>query len=70
MRNEFRKTVAVFDLPCGPLMRTYEKPLWAKTQEEGDISCFTKRKKESEELLKATEDMTDEDIMDRFADRC
>ena len=45
MRNEFRKTVAVFDLPCGPLMRTYEKPLWEKTQEEVDKSYFAKRKK-------------------------
>ena len=70
MRNEFKKTVAVFDLPCGPLMRTYEKPLWEKTQEEVDKSYFTKRKKENEGLLKATEDMTDEDIMDRFAERC
>lgn len=68
MRNEFRQTVAVFDLPCGPLMRTYETPLWEKTQE--DKSYFTKRKKENEELLKATEDMTDVDIMDRFAERC
>ena len=70
MRNEFRKTVAVFDLPCGPLMRTYEKPCWEKTQDEEDKSYFTKRKKANEELLKATEDMTDEDIMDRFAERC
>lgn len=70
MRNEFRKTVAVFDLPCGPLMRTYENPVWEKTQEEEDKSYFTKRKKENEGLLKATEDMTDEDIMDRFAERC
>ena len=51
-------------------MRTYEKPLWEKTQEEEDKSYFTKRKKENEELLKATEDMTDENIMDRFAERC
>ena len=29
-------TVAVFDLPCGPLMRTYEKPFYEKTQEEED----------------------------------
>ena len=70
MRNEFKKTVAVFDLPCGPLMRTYKKPLWEKTQEEEDKSYFTKRKKANEGLLKDTEDMTDEDIMDRFAERC
>ncbi len=70
MRNEFRKTVAVFDLPCGSLMRTYEKPLWEKTQEEEDKSYFTTRKKRNEELLKDTEDMTDVDIMGRFAERC
>ena len=69
MINEFKKTIAVFDLPCGSLMRTYEKPLW-ETQEEEDKSYFTKRKKKNEELLRATEDMTDEDIMSRFAERC
>lgn len=70
MRNEFKKIVAVFDLPCGPLMRTYKRPLWDNTQEEEDKSYFTKRKKWNEELLKDTEDMTDVDIMDRFAERC
>lgn len=69
MRNEFKSTVKVFDLPCGPLMRTYKTPWW-KTQEEEDKSYFTKRKKANEELLKATEDMTDVGIMDRFAERC
>ena len=70
LRNEFRKTVAVFDLPCGSLMRTYKKPVWEKTQEEEDKSYFTTRKKRNEGLLKDTEDMTDVDIMDRFAERC
>ena len=70
MITGFNDTVAVFDLPCGSLMRTYENLSWKKTQEEGDKSYFTKRKKENEELLKATEDMADEDILDRFAERC
>ena len=69
MRNEFKKTIAVYDLPCGSLMRTYEKPLW-ETQGEEDKSYFTKRKKKNDELLKETEDMTEEDIMERFAERC
>ena len=69
MINEFKKIVAVYDLPCGSLMRTYEKPLW-ETQEEEDKSYFTTRKKRNEELLKDTEDMTDVDIMSRFAERC
>lgn len=68
MRNEFRQIVSVFDLPCGPIMRTYRDPLWKKIQE--DKSYFTKRKKKNEGLLKATEDMTDVDIMNRFAERC
>ena len=69
MINEFKKTVKVFDLPCGSLMRTYKAPFW-KTQEEEDKSYFTMRKKKNEELLKATEDMTDEAIRERFAERC
>ncbi len=69
MRNEFKQTVKVFDLPCGPLMRTYKTPFW-ETQEEEDKSYFTKRKKKNEELLNATEAMTDKDIMKRFAERC
>lgn len=74
MEEEFKKTVAVFDLPCGPLMRSFkidgETQGKKKTQEE-DTRYFGKyRKKRNEELLRDTEDMTDEDIMSYFAERC
>lgn len=76
MENEFRDIVAVFDLPCGPLMRSFKidgETQGKKTQEwtEEDKRYFKKsRKKENEELLRFTEDMTDEDIMSYFAERC
>lgn len=78
MEEEFKKTVAVFDLPCGPLMRSFKidgetQGKKKKTQEwtGEDKRYFEKyRKKRNEELLKDTEDMTDEDIMDYFAERC
>lgn len=71
------KTVAVFDLPCGHLMRelsfgdTGERETHEWTEE--DKRSFKKAnrdiKKKNEEFLKLTEDMTDEDIMSRFAER-
>lgn len=77
MENEVRSTVAVFDLPCGPLMRTYAKEdTEEKTHEwtEEDKRRFKRAnreiKKKNEGLLKFTEDMTDEDIMGYFAERC
>lgn len=84
MENEFKRIVEVFDLPCGHLMRSFR--LDAKGDTEGDTEGKThewteedkrdfkranrKRKKDNEGLLKFTEDMTDEDIMSRFAERC
>lgn len=76
MENEFKRTVAVFDLPCGPLMRSFRLDAngdtEGKTHEwaEEDKRYFNKRKKENEGLLKFTEDMTDEDIMSYFAEDC
>ena len=64
MITGFNDTIAVFDLPCGSLMRTYENLSWK--EDTGDKSYFTKRKKENEELLRATEDMTDEDKEDKW----
>ena len=68
MRNEFKKTVAVFDLPCGPLMRSF-KFGWKDTGEE-DKSYYTKKKKANDELLRYAEGKTDEEIMEDFAERC
>lgn len=80
MENEFKRTVAVFDLPCGSLVRSFSLDEYVdtgrKTQEwtEEDKRDFKranrKRKKDNEGLLKFTEDMEDEDIMSRFAWRC
>ena len=77
MEEEFKKTVAVFDLPCGPLMRSFKIDANGDTERkthewtEEDKRDFKKyRKKRNEELLRDTEDMTDEDIMDYFAERC
>ena len=77
MENEFKRPVAVFDLPCGPLLRYFRMKANGDTEEkethewtEEDKRYFKIRKKENEELLKRTEDMTDEDIMSYFAERC
>ena len=77
MRNEFKKTVAVFDLPCGPIMRhlangyTGINPRkWTEEDKSNFKKRSSKRKKENEELLRFTEDMKDEDIMSYFAERC
>lgn len=77
MRNEFKKTVAVFDLPCGPIMRHFENGYtginpreWTEEDKGNFKKRSSKRKKENEELLRFTEDMKDEDIVDRFAERC
>lgn len=80
MENEFNRIVEVFDLPCGPLMRSFrnedtekKKTQERKTQEE-DKREFKRanraRKKANEGLLKFTEDMADEEIMSRFAEHC
>lgn len=79
MGNEFKRIVSVFDLPCGPLMRSFKidgETQGKKTQEwtEEDKMRFkranSKRKRKNEELLKFTEGLTDEDIMSYFAERC
>ena len=79
MENEFKRTVAVFDLPCGSLMRSFKidgETQGKKTQEwtEEDKRRFKRAnreiKKKNEGLLKDTEGMTDEDIMSYFAERC
>lgn len=87
MEEELKMNVAVFDLPCGPLMRPFrfdanedtekkKKTQEKKTQEwtEEDKRYFKRAnraiKKKNEELLKFTEDKTDEDIMSYFAERC
>lgn len=83
MENEFHRIVEVFDLPCGPLMRSFrnedtekKKTQEKKTQEwtEEDKRDFKRanraRKKKNEWLSKLTEDMTDEDTMSYFAERC
>ena len=81
MENVFKRTVAVFDLPCGSLMRSFRLDANGDTEEkkthewtEADKRRFKRanraRKKENEGLLKVTEDMTDEDIMSYFAERC
>jgi hypothetical protein len=73
MGNEFKKTIAVFDLPCGPLMRSFRLDAKGDTERkthEEDKRYFKSRKKENEGLLKLTEDMADEDIMSYYAERC
>ena len=73
MRNEFKKTVAVFDLPCGPLARHFANGYTGidpRKWSEEDKRAFYKRKGANEELLKETEDMKDDDIMARFAEQC
>lgn len=79
MENEFKRTVAVFDLPCGSLMRPFanedtkkKKQTHEWTEEDKMDFKWTNRaiKKANEGLLKFTEDMEEEDIMSRFAERC
>ncbi|WP_337370328.1 hypothetical protein [Megasphaera sp.] len=75
-------TVTVFDLPCGPLMRsrkldaqedTEEKTPYSHEWTEADKRRFKRanraRKKENERLLKLTEALTDEEVINRFAER-
>jgi hypothetical protein len=75
-------TVTVFDLPCGSLMRyckpvededTEEKTLYSHAWTEADKRRFKRanraRKKENERLLKLTEALTDEEVINRFAER-
>lgn len=72
MENEL---VAVFDLPCGSLMRYFrnedtEKKKTHEWTEEDKRAYKRSRKKENERLLKLTEDMTEEDIMGYYAGKC
>ena len=75
-------TVTVFDLPCGPLMRyrkldaqedTEEKTPYSHEWTEADKRRIKRanraRKKENERLLKLTEALTDEEVINRFAER-
>lgn len=75
-------TVTVFDLPCGSLMRyckldeeedTEEKTPYSHAWTEADKRRFKRanraRKKENERLLKLTEALTDEEVINRFAER-
>lgn len=82
MENEFKRIVEVFDLPCGRIMRSFAKEdtegktherktyEWTEEDKRDFKRANRKRKKDNEGLLKFTEDMTDEDIMGYFADRC
>lgn len=77
MEIEFKRIVEVFDLPCGSLMRPFKLDVQGDTERkthewtEEDKSDFKRaRKKANEGLLKFTEDMPDEDIVSRFAERC
>lgn len=75
-------TVALFELPCGSLMRhckpdeeedTEEKTPYTHVWTEEDKRRFKRakraRKKENERLLKLTEALTDEEVINRFAER-
>ena len=75
-------TVTVFDLPCGPLMRyrkldaqedTEEKTPYSHEWTEADKRRIKRanraRKKENERLLKLTEALTDEEVINSFAER-
>lgn len=72
-------TVTVFDLPCGPLMRYHkldaQEDTGEKTHEwtEADKRYFKRAnraiKKKNEGFLKLTEAMTDEDVINSFAER-
>lgn len=75
-------TVTVFDLPCGPLVRyrkvdeqedTGKKTPYSHEWTEADKRRFKRdnraRKKENERLLKLTEALTDEEVINRFAER-
>lgn len=79
LENEFRKDVQVFDLPCGPLVRTFddgdtqrkrETHEWTEEDKRRFKKAYRIAKNKNERLLKDTEDMTDEDIMDRFTGQC
>lgn len=76
MINDF-KTVAIYDLPCGPIMRHLanedtgiKSREWTEEDKRNFKKRSSKRKKDNEGLLKFTENMKDEDIMSYFAGRC
>lgn len=82
MEQEACEAVSVFDLPCGSLMRyrkfdgdvdTEEKTPDIHEWTEADTRRFKRanraRKKENERLLRLTEALSDEDVINRFAER-
>lgn len=78
MENEFSRTVKVFDLPCGNLMRSFanvdtekrETHEWTEEDKRYFEKAYRNAKNKNERLLKDTEDMTDEDVTGRFAELC
>lgn len=79
---EDTEPVEVFELPCGDLMRyrklaaredTMDKTPHKHKWTEEDIRAFKRanraRKKQNESLLKLTEALTDEDVINRFGER-